>query len=293
MNYLTNKFEVGHLVTVQFTGDKAKEQHLAMPSIGYGTWMRRGYSGRQCIEWALELGYRHIDTAQGYENEAMCGVAIENSKIARREIYVTTKIKPQNLGPDLLIPTLQESLARLRTDYVDMTLIHWPSPNDEFSLESYIEDLAEAKRDGLTRNIGLSNFTIAMINQVEKILGVGQINTLQVEMHVYHKNQKIVDLCRSKNIKLTAFSPLALGRVADDPILKQIGSAYDAAASQIALSYLLQSGFTIIPTSSKKTRMKENLDTLKIQLTNPDMERIGTLNKDLRLLSPVHAPIWD
>ncbi len=150
--------------------------------------------------------------------------AIENSKIARSEIYVTTKIKPQNLGPGLLIDTLQESLARLRNDYVDMTLIHWPSPHNEFPLESYIEDLAKAKRDGLTRNIGLSNFTIAMINQVEKILGVGQISTVQVEMHVYHKNQKIVDLCRSKNIKLTAFSPLALGRVADDPTLKEIAA---------------------------------------------------------------------
>lgn len=266
---------------------------LPIPRIGFGTWMRRGHAGRHCIEWALETGYRHIDTAQGYENEAMCGLAIENSGIPRPEIFITTKIKPQNLASGLLLNTLEESLVRLRTPYADMTLIHWPSPKDEVPMPVYVEALVEAHDRGLTRNIGLSNFTIPLIHKAEEIAGRGRFATLQAEVHVYMQNHKIVDFCKSRNIQVTAFSPLALGQVAKDKCLGAIARRHGATESQVALAFLLQLGFVVIPTSSNQQRIRENFAAQAITLAPDDLTTIRHMDEGRRLLNPGHAPEWD
>jgi 2,5-diketo-D-gluconate reductase B len=271
----------------------APDTKLTMPQLGYGTWMRRGCNGMQSVEWALEAGYRHVDTAQGYDNEAMCGLAIDHSGIPRQDIYITTKVKPQNLSRSLLLDTLEESLFRLRIDYLDMTLIHWPSPQNEVPLAEYIEGLIEAQNRGITRNIGLSNFTIPLLNQVEDIAGKGVFGNLQVELHVFMGNSKIVEYCKARNIKITAFSPLALGRVSENDILASIAQRYDATASQVALAFLLQSGFNAIPTSSNQKRIAENFAAQHVTLSPADLSSIRSLNSNLRLLSPGHAPVWD
>ena len=270
----------------------AVDTHI-LPKMGYGTWMRRGRNGQRSVEEALEIGYRHIDTAQGYENEAICGLAIERSGLARKDVFITTKVKPQNLGRSLFLPTVEESLVRLRTDHVDMLLIHWPSPKDEFPLESYIEDLAQARGRGYAKHVGLSNFTKPLLLAAEKIAGAGIISNLQIEIHPFHQNRAMVDFCRDRGIHITAFSPLALGRVVGDPDISRIASKRRATPSQIALAYLMAKNFAVIPASSKPEHMGENFAAAAIELSPEEMNQMDGLDTGLRLLNPEHAPLWD
>jgi 2,5-diketo-D-gluconate reductase B len=267
--------------------------HLQMPKIGYGTWMRRGREGRVCIESALEAGYRHIDTAQGYQNEAIVGAAIVASGIARPEIFITTKVKPPHLTRLMFMPTVEESLERLRTSYVDLLLIHWPSPKNEVQMASYIEDLIKARELGYARSIGLSNFTQSLLTQAEEIAGPKQFSHLQIEVHPFHQNREMVAFGKSKGLHITAFSPLALGRVAEDPDIQAIAAEHAATAAQVTLAWLMARDFTVIPSSSNTGRIRENLASTKLALSGTAMERLDSLNRNMRLLSPEHAPPWD
>lgn len=266
---------------------------LQMPRIGYGTWMRRGREGRACIEAALEAGYRHIDSAQGYENEAVAGAAIAASGIPRSEIFVTTKVRPQHLSRQMFLPTVEESLERLRSSHVDMLLIHWPSPRNEFPMASYIEDLLKAREKGYARNIGLSNFTRPLLAQAEEIAGPGQFSNLQIEVHPFHQNRKMAALARSKGMRVTAYSPLALGRVADNPVINAIAARHGSTAAQVTLAYLMARDFVVIPTSSKAERIRENLGAAKVSLPAEAMAQLDKLDSNMRLLDPAHAPEWD
>jgi 2,5-diketo-D-gluconate reductase B len=267
--------------------------HLQMPKIGYGTWMRRGRAGRACMEAALEAGYRHIDTAQGYQNEAMVGAAVAASGLARPEIFITTKVKPPHLTRAMFIPTVEESLERLRISYVDLLLIHWPSPQNEVPMASYIEDLLKARDLGYARSIGLSNFTQPLLTQAEEIAGPKQFSHLQIEVHPFHQNREMVAIARSKGLHVTAFSPLALGRVAEDPIIQAIAAEHAATTAQVTLAWLMARDFTVIPSSSNAGRIRENLASIKLALSGTAMERLDSLNRNMRLLSPEHAPPWD
>jgi 2,5-diketo-D-gluconate reductase B len=269
------------------------QAHLQMPKIGYGTWMRRGREGRACIEAALEAGYRHIDTAQGYQNEAMVGAAIAASGIARPEIFITTKVKPPHLTRLMFMPTVEESLERLRTSYVDLLLIHWPSPKNEVQMASYIEDLLKARELGYSRRIGLSNFTQPLLTQAEEIAGPKQFSHLQLEVHPFHQNREMVAFGRSKGLHVTAFSPLALGRVAEDPAIQTIAAEHGATAAQATLAWLMARDFTVIPTSSNIVRIRENLEAAKLSLSPGAMAQFDNLNRNMRLLNPEHAPPWD
>lgn len=266
---------------------------LQMPRIGYGTWMRRGREGRACIEAALGAGYRHIDSAQGYENEAVTGAAIAASGIPRSGIFVTTKVRPQHLSRQMFLPTVEESLERLRSAYVDMLLIHWPSPKNEFPMASYIEDLLRARELGYARNIGLSNFTRPLLAQAEEIAGPGQFSNLQIEVHPFHQNREMAALARLKGMRVTAYSPLALGRVADNPVINAIAAGQGATAAQVTLAYLLARDFTVIPTSSNPARIRENLKAEQITLSREAVAEIDNLERNMRLLDPGHAPEWD
>jgi 2,5-diketo-D-gluconate reductase B len=267
--------------------------HLQMPKIGYGTWMRRGRAGRASMETALEAGYRHIDTAQGYQNEGMVGAAVAESGIPRSEIFITTKVKPPHLTRTMFMPTVEESLERLRTSYVDLLLIHWPSPKNEVPMASYIEDLIKARELGYARSIGLSNFTQPLLNQAEEIAGSKQFSHLQIEIHPFHQNREMVAFGKSKGLHITAFSPLALGRVAEDPVIQTIAAEHAATAAQVTLAWLMARDFTVIPTSSNAGRIWENLASTKLTLSSTAMERFDSLNRNMRLLSPEHAPPWD
>ena len=137
-----------------------------IPQIGYGTWTRTGDAARQCVLWALEAGYRHIDTAVGYGNEAEVGAALAEARVARSEVFVTTKVPPDHLGPGMVRPLVERSLDKLRTDQVDLLLVHWPSP--KFAMEDYLAQLGEVFDQGLARFIGVSNFT----GQIDRAIGL-------------------------------------------------------------------------------------------------------------------------
>ncbi len=181
---------------------------MAIPAFGLGTFRLKDDVVISSVKTALELGYRAIDTAQIYDNEAAVGQAIAESGVPRHELYITTKIWIENLSKDKLIPSLQESLQKLRTDYVDLTLIHWPSPNDEVSVEEFMQALLEAKKQGLTREIGISNFTIPLMEKAIAAVGAENIATNQIELSPYLQNRKVVAWAKHLNSTASILLPI-------------------------------------------------------------------------------------
>ncbi|MBA1275899.1 2,5-didehydrogluconate reductase DkgB [Stutzerimonas azotifigens] len=266
---------------------------MSIPAFGLGTFRLKGQQVIDSVKMGVELGYRHIDTAQVYENESEVGQAIAESGVARDELFVTTKIWTSNLAGDKLIPSLKDSLARLRLEQVDLTLIHWPSPNDELPVADYLGSLLEAREQGLTRQIGISNFTVSHMRQAIEAVGVENIATNQVEIHPFLQNRKVVDFAREQGLHLTAYMPLAVGKVMQDEVLKSIGEAHRASAAQVTLAWLLQQGFAIIPSSTKRANLQANLEAQELRLSDEEMARIATLDRGERLANPGFAPHWD
>jgi len=262
-----------------------------MPQIGYGTWTRTGDAARRCVLWALEAGYRHIDTAVGYGNEAEVGAAIVESRLARSEVFVTTKIPPDRLGPGMVRPEVERSLERLRTDQVDLLLVHWPAP--AFAMEDYLAELAAVFDQGLARFVGGSNFTVAQIDRAAALLAPRPITTNQVEIHPLMQNRPIVAHCRRRDIALTAYAPLARGAVATVPEIVAIAAARGATPGQVALAFLMAEGFAVIPTSGDRGRIAENLAARALTLTAAEIATIRGLDRGRRLVSPASAPAWD
>ncbi|TBU87338.1 2,5-didehydrogluconate reductase DkgB [Phytopseudomonas dryadis] len=264
-----------------------------IPALGLGTFRLKDQQVIDSVRNGLELGYRHIDTAQIYGNEAQVGQAIADSQVPRDELFVTTKIWTDSLGADKLIPSLRESLGKLRLDQVDLTLIHWPSPGDAIAVAEYMAALLEAKAQGLTRLIGVSNFTNAHLQQAMETVGAEQIATHQVEIHPFLQNRKVVDFAREHGIHLTAYMPLAYGKVMSDPVIQGIASSHDATPAQVALAWLLQQGFAVIPSSTKRANLESNLAAQNLRLSEQDMAAIATLERGERLANPDFAPQWD
>ncbi|MGD1824888.1 2,5-didehydrogluconate reductase DkgB [Chromobacterium violaceum] len=266
---------------------------MKMPKLGVGTFRLKDQQAEESVSMGLELGYRHIDTAQIYRNEADVGRAIAKSGVPRDELYVTTKIWIDQFAQGMLIPSLRESLDKLGLDSVDMTLIHWPSPNDEVPVAVYMSQLAEAKHLGLTREIGVSNFTIAHLRQAMDAVGADAIGTHQLEVHPYLQNLKVRAFCREHGIALTGYMPLAYGRAVGDPTLQAIGQKHGATAAQVALAWQLQQDIAVIPSSTKRANLAANLDALKLRLDADDMARIAALEDGGRIADPDFAPAWD
>jgi len=263
----------------------------AIPKIGFGTWKLKGDDCVNAVNSALETGYRHIDTAQVYDNEADVGTAIANSAVPRADIFVTTKVFPNNF--DAFLQSLETSLEKLQLDQVDMTLIHWPARKGAQPLQSYLTDLAKAQEQGMTRLIGVSNFTIDLLNEAEAILGKGALATNQIELHAYMQNRKLADFCASIGLQVTAYLPLAGARLIDDPVIKTIAARHQADPSQVALAWLLQKGYVVIPKSSHPDRIKSNFGATGLTLTATDISEINALDREDRIVDPAHAPDWD
>ncbi len=268
-------------------------QKVAIPPIGLGTSGRTGEEGFRAILAALEIGYRNIDTAQSYGSEQPIGRAITESGIAREELFLTTKVADTKLGRDLFMPSVRQSLEYLRTDYLDLLLIHWPSHKDVFPFREYIEDLAEAKRRRLTRMIGVSNFPIALVKQAEAILGPGEIVTDQVELHPFLQNRKLYEFATGRGIAITAYLPLARNKVADDPTIQRIAKAHQATPAQVTLAWLNGKGIIAIPASTKPENLRSNLAASKIKLTPPEVAEIDRLDRGERVINPAKSPAWD
>lgn len=264
-----------------------------LPALGLGTFRLKDQQVIDSIRNGLDLGYRHIDTAQIYGNEAEVGQAIAESGVARDDLFVTTKIWTENLSRDKLLPSLKESLHKLRLDQVDLTLIHWPSPQDELPVADYLQALAEAKAQGLTRLIGISNFTIAHMEQAIAAVGAEAIATNQVEIHPFLQNRKVIDFARAKGIHLTAYMPLAYGKVMEDATLLEIAARHGVSAAQVALAWSLQQGFAVIPSSTRRENLAANLQAQQLTLSEAEMQAIAALDRGERLANPGFAPQWD
>lgn len=264
-----------------------------IPPIGMGTFRLQGNTARDAVKSALSLGYRHIDTAQMYENEAEVGDGITSSGIPRRDIFLTTKIWHDKLRRNELMGSLKDSLRHLKTDAVDLCLIHWPSPDDAVPMREYLEALQEVQREGLAHHIGVSNFTNAHLDQARQILGDSALLTNQVEIHPFLNNQKVVSHVQDAGMKVTGYMPLAVGKVMEDETLQRIGRDHNATPAQIAIAWVASKGIITIPSSTRAEHQKANLDALNIALSDDEMNAIDGLNRDERIANPDFAPDWD
>jgi len=267
---------------------------MSIPSFGLGTFRLTGQAVIDSVKSALELGYRVIDTAQIYKNEAEVGQAIAESGVPRDELFITTKIWVDHYAADKLIPSLHESLAKLRTDHVDLLLIHWPAPGNGVELPEYMQALAEAKRQGLTRQIGISNFNIELTRQAIAVVGQGEIATNQIELSPYLQNRTLTAFLQEQGITTTSYMTLAYGKVLKDPLLAEIAAKHKATVAQVALAWALQLGYAVIPSSTKRENLASNLLARSLRLDADDMARIATLERNGREVSPDGlAPAWD
>lgn len=269
------------------------ELHDVMPRIGFGTYGRWKAEGIEAMLYALETGYRHLDTAQTYDTETEVGTALSRSGLNRADVFLTTKISTENYGKGQLIPSLEDSLNRLGVNQVDLTLLHWPSPNGTQPLAEYLEPLLEAQDRGLTRFIGVSNFTIALLDAARSIAGEGRIATNQIELNPLIQNRKLAQYCDDHGILVTCYQPIAHGRLGDDPMLVEIARRYDASPEQLALAFELAKGYAAIPTSGKRERIASNFAAQHLKLSPEDIALIETRDRNLRAIAPEWGPDWD
>lgn len=267
-------------------------QDVHVPALGLGTYCLNGDAALRIVSYALEVGYRHIDTAQEYRNEAEIGEAIGASSVPRQDIWLTTKVWLDRFRDGDLQRSAEESVRRLRTE-PDLLLLHWPNPR--VPLRETISALNDVKRRGLTKHIGLSNFTAALIR---KALAFTREPLLanQVEYHPYLSQRTVLEVLRANDMALIAYSPLALGRVFRDSALQRIGDRYGKNAGQVALRWLLQQdGVIAIPRSSREANVDANIDVFDFQLAAADMAEVSALaSPQGRLVDPVGlAPAWD
>jgi len=267
---------------------------MTVPKIGLGTFRLENEVVKASVTNALELGYRAIDTAQIYGNEAAIGEAIAESNINREDLYLTTKIWVENLSKDKVIASLKESLTKLRTDYVDLTLIHWPSPNHAISVKETMLALMEAKELGLTREIGISNFTIELMQEAIDAVGIENITTNQIELSPFLQNHKVVNWAKAHDLHITSYMTLAYGKALKNEMIQAIAHKHNATAAQVILAWAMQLGYSVIPSSTKRENLASNLQSTTLKLDQDDMLKIATLESNDRLVSPEGlAPEWD
>ncbi|TBV76330.1 2,5-didehydrogluconate reductase DkgB [Pseudoxanthomonas winnipegensis] len=267
---------------------------MSIPSFGVGTFRLTGQTAIDSVRNALELGYRHIDTAQIYGNEAEVGQAIAESGVARDALFLTTKIWVDHYARDKLIPSLRQSLDKLRTDRVDLTLIHWPAPGNGVALAEFMTVLAEAKALGLTGQIGVSNFNIAQTREAIAAVGEGEIATNQIELSPYLQNRKLTAFLQEQGIAVTSYMTLAYGKVLKDPVLMRIADKHQATVAQVALAWALQLGYAVIPSSTRRENLASNLLARDLRLDADEMAQIATLERNGREVDPAGlAPAWD
>jgi 2,5-diketo-D-gluconate reductase B len=264
-----------------------------IPLVGLGTWELRGRVCARIVEQALRLGYRHIDTAEMYDNEREVGEGLRASGVARDEVFLTTKIWPSHFAPLELERAAKGSLARLRFDQVDLLLLHWPNP--QIPLAETLGALGKVKREGFARHIGVSNFTVALIEEAVR-LSTEPLVCNQVEMHPFLDQSKVVAACRAHGMATVAYSPIARGNAKKDAVLARIGAAKSKSAAQVSLRYLMQQGIAVIPRTSRIERLSENIALFDFALSDAEMAEIAALaQRDGRIVDYAYSgsPKWD
>jgi 2,5-diketo-D-gluconate reductase B len=266
-------------------------QGARIPAIGLGTMTLKDSLCVDIVAAALKLGYRHLDTAERYGNETEVGQGLQSSGVKREDVFVTTKVYWDQLAPGDFERSVDASLKKLKLSAVDLLLIHWPNP--KVPLKDSIGALCQAKRAGLAKHVGIANFTVALIEDAVK-LATEPLVTNQIEVHPYLDQTKVIAACRRHGISITAYCPLARGKVPGDETLKRIGKAHGKTASQVVLRSLVQQGIIVIPRTSNKDRLPENLAIFDFTLSESEMSEIARLKRpDGRVVNPPHAPQWD
>lgn len=261
-----------------------------IPLVGLGTWGLRGRDCARLTEQAIRIGYRHIDTAQMYDNERDVGEGVRNSG-KRAEVIVATKVQPTMLAPHDLERSVKESLARLRLDAIDLLLIHWPNPR--VPLSETLGAMAKMKREGYTRAIGVSNFTVALLEEAHKVSSE-PIVCNQIECHPFLNQHKVIAACRRLGMAVVAYSPIARGGAKADAVLERIGQAHGKTAAQVSLRFLVQQGIAVIPRTSRIERLEENFAVFDFQLSESEMQEIRALgNRRNRIVDWAWSPDWD
>ncbi|MFV0492224.1 MAG: aldo/keto reductase [Pseudorhodobacter sp.] len=262
-----------------------------MPAPGLGTFELTGPEGIAAIRGAIEHGYRHIDTAIRYGNEAEVGQAIRESGVAREELFVTTKIWFDALAPEQVHQRIDESLERLEMDQVDQLLVHWPS--HDVPLGETLGAFKEVREAGKTRHIGVSNFPTALLDEAVRVHGATLV-TNQVEYHPFLAQDKLLAALRGAGMILTAYLPLARGAIFKDPVIRDIAERRGKNPAQITLRWLVQQdGVVPIPRSSKIENIRSNFDIFDFELDDGEMQRIAGLNREERICDFNWSPQWD
>jgi diketogulonate reductase-like aldo/keto reductase len=263
---------------------------FAIPLIGLGTWMLRGRECARLVEQAIRIGYCHIDTAQMYDNERDVGDGVRASG-KRSEVIVTTKVQPTSLAPHDLERSVKESLARLRLDHIDLLLIHWPNPR--VPLSETLGAMAKMKRAGYARALGVSNFTVALLDEANR-LSPEPLVCNQIECHPFLDQHKVIEACKRHEMAIVAYSPIARGGAKGDQVLQRIGKAHGKTSAQISLRYLVQRGIAAIPRTSKIERLEENVSVFDFALSEAEMAEIaGLARRSGRIVDWSWSPNWD
>ena len=263
-----------------------------IPQLGLGTYGRTGSEGRAALDAAIEIGYRHLDTAQDYGTEANVGAAVRESGLPRSDFFVTTKVATGNLGDGKVIPSIEKSLSTSGLDRFDLVLIHWPSP-DGVAPSVYLPELVEAQARGLTRLIGVSNFTIDLLTEAIGVVGDGTLATNQFELHPYLQNKKLAAFCDANDITVTCYLPIAKNRLSDDPVMTGIADSHGASIAQVTLAFEMSKGYVAIPASSRRAHLQDNFAASGLRLTADEIARIEALDRGTRYIDPVWGPDWD
>ncbi|MBK1661032.1 aldo/keto reductase [Paracraurococcus ruber] len=260
-----------------------------MPRLGLGTWPMRGAACQRAVETALAMGYRHLDTAEMYGNEEAVGAAIRASGLPREQVYLTSKVWNDKPRGAAIRRAAEDSLRRLGLAWMDLFLIHWPSP--QLDLPDALAALARLREDGLARAIGVANFPPGLL---QRALGLAPIACLQVEHHVYLGQPRLLAICRAQGIVMTSYTPLAKGAVTRDPAIGAIAAKHGATAGQVALAWLLaMPGVAAIPKAASAARQRENLGAAALALDAADLAALAALPKSRRLVDPGFVADWD
>ena len=258
-----------------------------IPAIGLGTWLSPGDSCQRAVQAALDCGYRHIDTAQLYGNEAFVGEGLRRSGVDRASVFLTTKVRWDLLRPDQVAASVEGSLHRLGT-HIDLLLIHWPS--DDIPVADTLGAMQRFQQRGDVTHLGVSNFTAA---QVQEAAILAKLVCNQVEYHPFLAQRRVKAACDALGLALVAYSPLAHGHAVRHPVLAEIGAAHGKSAAQVAVAWLIgQPGVVAIPKSTNPARIQANLD-VDFVLTDAERARIDALDEGLRTCDPPFAPAWD
>lgn len=257
--------------------------HTFMPQVGFGTYKIVPEQASDAVYTAISYGYRHIDTAQLYFNEAEVGQgigkAIADGLVSREQLYVTTKLNNNNHAPADVERSFDESLAKLGCDYVDLFLVHWPMPNRaDLDMVATWKAMTKLLDDGRLRSIGVSNFLPEHIERISQATGVMPVNN-QIELHPQFMNRSSADYCRQHGIAVTAWSPLARGRVFDTPQVTTVAQQLGVTPAQAVLRWHIQLGNVVIPKSVTPARIAANLDIVSFELSSQQMELISSLDQ--------------